>query len=170
MKKVLLALAIGVYLFLNNLHAATFDATVSGDGYIFSHSFSGDHSFNDYIQFSTEGIQGIVGSVSGTGSSFSFTGIHLLDENKNLIMAGNVFNVDSQVSFGFIKSVQEGNYYLQVIGQSAGATAGYTGNITLTSVVPEPEAWALWLPGLAMLAVKRRHLAWRPSLFAKPLA
>lgn len=156
MRKALLGLAIGICLFFNNAYAATYDATVSGDGYIFNHSFSGDATFNDYIAFSTEGIQNIIASVSGTGGTFSFTGFNLLDANKNLIETGTVFNVNSQVSFGFVKSVQEGNYYLQVIGESTGATAGYTGNITLATVVPEPDTFALMLPGIALLALRNR--------------
>lgn len=156
MKKTLLGLVIGICIFFNNAYAITYDATVSGDGYIFSHSFSGDTSFNDYIAFNTEGIQNVIASVSGTGTSFTFTGFNLLDSNKNLIEAGTVFNVDSQISFGFVKSVQEGNYYLQVIGESTGATAGYTGSITLATAVPEPESLALMLPGIVLLAFKAR--------------
>lgn len=159
MKRVLLGLVLGICIFFNHTYAATYDATVSGDGYIFSHSFSGDSSFNDYIAFSTEGIQNIIASVSGTGGTFSFTGFNLLDADKNLIETGTVFNVDSQVSFGFVKSVQEGNYYLQVIGESTGATAGYTGNITLATAVPEPETFALMLPGIALLALRSHKKA-----------
>lgn len=156
MKKTLLGLVIGICIFFNNAYAITYDATVSGDGYIFSHSFSGDTSFNDYIAFNTEGIQNVIASVSGTGTSFTFTGFNLLDSNKNLIEAGTVFNVDSQISFGFVKSVQEGNYYLQVVGESTGATAGYTGSITLATAVPEPESLALMLPSIVLLAFKAR--------------
>lgn len=156
MKKALLGLVMGLCIFCNNVYAATYDATISGDGYIFSHSFSGDNNFNDYIAFNTEGIQSILASVSGTGETFTFTGFNLLDEDKNLIETGTVFNVDSQVSFGFTKSVQEGNYYLQVMGESTGATAGYTGNITLTSAVPEPGTVALMLPGVALLVLRSR--------------
>ena len=159
MKKALLGLTIGLCIFFNNVYAATYDATVSGDGYIFSHSFSGDNSFNDYVAFSTEGIQSILASVSGTGATFTFTGFNLLDSDKNLIETGTVFNVDSQVSFGFTKSVQEGNYYLQIMGESTGATAGYTGNITLTTIVPEPDTFALMLPGIALLAFRSRRKA-----------
>lgn len=157
MKKTLFALGLGLCIFFNNAYAATYDATVSGDGYIFNHSFSGDNSFNDYIAFTTEGIQNIIASVSGTGATFTFTGFNLLDADKNLIETGDVFNVNSQVSFGFASSVQEGKYYLQVIGESTGATAGYTGNITLATVVPEPETFALMLPGIALLAFKTRR-------------
>jgi len=157
MKKALSILVVSLCMFLNNGYAATYDATVSGDGYIFSHSFSGDHTFNDYIAFSTEGLQSILGSISGTGTSFTFSAFNLLDADKNLVETGSVFNVDSQVSFGFVKSIQEGDYYLQVIGNSTGATAGYTGNITLTSMVPEPESFALILPAMALLAFKSRR-------------
>lgn len=156
MKKTLLGLVLGVCMFFNNAYAITYDATVSGDGYIFNHSFSGDTSFNDYVAFNTEGIQNIIASVSGTGTSFTFTGFNLLDSNKNLIETGTVFNVDSQISFGFVKSVQEGNYYLQVIGESTGATAGYTGSITLATAVPEPETFTLMLPGIALMALRSR--------------
>lgn len=157
MRKALLGLVVGICLFFHNAYAATYDATVSGDGYIFNHSFSGDNSFNDYIAFSTEGTQSILASVSGTGATFTFTGFNLLDSDKNLIETGTVFNVDSQVSFGFTKSVQEGNYFLQVMGESTGATAGYTGNITLTTIVPEPGIFALMLPGIALLACRNRR-------------
>lgn len=157
MKKVLFALALSLCMFLNTAYAATYDATVSGDGYIFKHSFSGDYSFDDYIAFNTEGIQSIVASISGTGETFKLTGFNLLDENKNLIQTGTLFNSDSQVSFGSVKSVQEGSFYLQVIGQSTGATAGFTGNITLTNAVPEPETFSLILPGIVLLAYKARR-------------
>lgn len=156
MKKTMLGLVLGICMLFNHAYAATYDATVSGDGYIFNHSFSGDTSFNDYVAFSTEGIQNIIASVSGAGTSFTFTGFNLLDSNKNLIETGNVFNVDSQISFGFVKSVQEGNYYIQVIGESTGATAGYTGSITLATAVPEPENFALMLPGIALVALRSR--------------
>lgn len=159
MKKALLVLATGLCLFLNDAVAATYDATVSGDGFIFSHPFSGDYSFSDDIAFSTEGVQNIVATVSGSGGTFSFTEFNLLDANKNLVETGSVFNADSQISYGFLKSVQEGNYYLQVAGQSTGATAGYTGNITLVSVVPEPETFALMLPGIVMIACRSRRKA-----------
>ena len=45
------------------------------------------------------------------------------------------------------------------MGESTGATAGYTGNITLTTVVPEPDTFALMLPGIALLAFRSRRKA-----------
>lgn len=157
MKKTLFALALSLCMFLNPAYAATYDATISGDGYIFQHSFSGDYSFNDYIAFSTEGIQGIVASISGTGETFTLTGFNLLDENKSLIQTGTLVNSDAQISFGSLKSMQEGSFYLQVMGQSTGATAGFTGNITLASAVPEPETLSLLLPGILLLAARSRR-------------
>lgn len=156
MKKTVLGLVLSIGMLFNHAYAATFDATLSGDGYIFNHSLSGETSFNDYVAFSTEGIQNIIASVSGTGTSFTFTGFNLLDSNKNLIETGSVFNVNSQISFGFVNSVREGKYYLQVIGESTGATVGYTGNITLTTAVPEPETFGLMLPGIALVAFRSR--------------
>lgn len=156
MKKSLLAL--GLCFALNSAYADTYDATPSGDGYQFSNSFSGSTVFNDYIAFNTEGIQGIVASLSGTGDdSFTFQEFNLLDSNKNFIATGSVFNSDSEVSFGSLKSMQEGNYYLQVVGNSLGATAGYTGTITLTAAVPEPETIALMLSGLGLIGVAGRR-------------
>lgn len=157
MKKAFLLLLLGLCT-LSNAYAATYDATPSGDGYIFSNSFSGDASFNDYIAFNTEGLIGIVGSVSGTGNTFSFQEFNLLDANKNLVESGTVFNQDSQISFGFLKSIQEGSYYLQVVGTSTGATAGYSGTITLTTMVPEPETLSLLLPGLALITLGRKKM------------
>lgn len=156
MKKSLLAL--GLCLALNSAYADTYDATPSGDGYQFSNSFSGSTAFNDYIAFNTEGIQGIVASLSGTGDgAFTFQEFNLLDSGKNLIAAGSVFNSDSEVSFGSLKSIQEGSYYLQVVGNSVGATAGYTGTITLAAAVPEPETIALMLSGLGLIGVAGRR-------------
>lgn len=162
MKKPLLAL--GLIIAVNSAYADTYDATLSGDGYQFSNSFSGDTAFNDYVAFSTEGIQGIVASLSGTGEgAFTFKGFNLLDSDKNLIATGSVFNSDSQVSFGSLKSIQEGSYYLQVVGSSLGATAGYNGTITVSAAVPEPETVALMLSGLGIIG-----LAGRRKMLKKP--
>jgi hypothetical protein len=159
MKKPLLFLALGLCTALNTAYADTYDATISGDGYQFSNSFSGSTSFNDYISFFTEGQQNIVASVSGTGSdSFSFKEFNLLDADKNLLATGTVFNGSSQVSFGYLDSNQSGTFYLQVVGDSVGNTAGYNGTIiTFNSAVPEVQTSALVLAGLGLIGFVGRR-------------
>lgn len=164
MKKSLLILALGLSAALNNAYAATYDATPSGDGYLFSSSFSGTVSFDDYVYFNTEATQSLIASISGTGSqAFSFQSFNLLDENKNLLQVGSVINpatdpnIGGQVSFGFLQSIQKGDYYLHIVGNSVGATAGYSGTISLTAVpVPEPETYAMFLAGLGIAGLVSR--------------
>ncbi|HSI45155.1 MAG TPA: FxDxF family PEP-CTERM protein [Methylophilus sp.] len=159
MKKPLLVLAIGLSTVLNSAYAATYNATPSGNGYQFSSSFSDDSSFNfdDYISFSTAGLQNIVASVSGSGgSAFSFETFNLLDADKKLVATGSVLNGTPTVSFGFLESTQFGNFYLHVVGSSVGATSGYNGTITTAAAVPEPETYALLLAGLCLVGIVGR--------------
>lgn len=158
MKKPLLFLALGLSVAMSNAYADTYDATLSGDGYQFTNSFSGTTTFDDYIFFSTEGTQNILASVSGTGgTSFSFKEFNLLDSNKNFIASGSVFNSTARISFGSLESSQlTGNFYLQVVGSSVGTTAGYNGTI-LTTAVPEAETAALMLAGLGMIGLASRR-------------
>jgi hypothetical protein len=158
MKKSALALTIGLSLLFNSAYGDTYDATRAGGGYVFSNTFAGDTNFNDYISFSTDGLQQILASISGTGTTMNFQEFNLLDTNKNWLMTGTVFNTDDQISFGFAKSVQQGNYYLQIIGQSTGTNAGYAGTISLANAVPEPETAALLLAGLGLVALRRKTL------------
>lgn len=146
-------------LVINPSYAATYNATQAGGGYIFSNAFSGNTSFNDYISFSTDGLQQVLTSISGTGTTFQFKEFNLLDENKNLVMNGTVFNSGPNLSFGFTNSIQQGSYYLQVVGESTGTNASYAGTITLANAVPEPESAALILAGLGLLGLKRRRQA-----------
>jgi hypothetical protein len=160
MKKSLLMLALGLSTVLNSAYAATYDATPSGDGYQFSSSFSGTSSFDDYIRFSTEGLQNIVASVSGTaGSTFSFETFNLLDSDKNIVATGSVLNGTPKVSFGYLESQQYGNFYLHVVGSNVGSTTGYNGTITSTTAVPEPETYALFFAGLGLMGVMSRKKA-----------
>jgi hypothetical protein len=159
MKKSLLLLAFGLSTVLNTAYAATYDATLSGDGYQFSSSFSGDTSFNDYIRFNTEGLQNIVASISGSSSTaFTFETFNLLDANKNLVATGSVLNGTPKVSFGYLESAQYGNFFLHVVGNSVGATTGYNGTITTftAAAVPEPETYALFLAGLGLMGLMGR--------------
>lgn len=156
MKKFLFILAIALSTAINSAYATTYDATLSGDGYQFSSSFSGTTSFDDYIRFSTEGLQNLVASISGSSSkTYSFTAFNLLDSDKNLVATGSVLNGTPKVSFGYLESTQFGNFYLHVVGSSVGATTGYNGTITLTNAttVPEPGSYALLLAGLGLVAV-----------------
>jgi hypothetical protein len=161
MKKPLLFLALGLSVAMSNAYADTYDATLSGDGYQFTNSFSGTTTFDDYIFFSTEGTQNILASVSGTGgTSFSFKEFNLLDSNKNFIASGSVFNSTARISFGSLESSQlTGNFYLQVVGNSVGTTAGYNGTILTTAVtaVPEAETVALMLSGLGIIGIAGRR-------------
>lgn len=143
-------------LLINPTYAATYEATRAGGGYVFSNVFSGNTSFNDYISFSTDGLQQILTSISGTGATFNLKEFNLLDENKNLLVNGTVSNSGSNLSFGFANSIQQGSYYLQVVGESSGTNASYAGTITLANAVPEPESAAMILAGLWLLALKRR--------------
>jgi hypothetical protein len=161
MKKPLLMLALGLSTILNSAYADTYDATISGDGYQFSSSFSGNNSFDDYIRFSTEGLQNIVASISGSsGNSFKFTTFNLLDGDKNLVATGSVLNGSPKVAFGFLESAQYGSFYLHVVGNSVGDTAGYNGTITTTTAsVPEPGSYALMLAGMGLIGVIARKKA-----------
>ncbi len=150
-------LALGLSTAFSNVYAATYDAVLSGDGYQFSSSFSGDTSFDDYIKFSTEGFQNVVASISGSSSkTFTFSVFNLLDADKNLVATGTVLNGTPKVAFGYLETAQYGDYFLHVVGQSFGATTGYNGTITVTTAVPEPEGYALMLGGLALVGVLGR--------------
>ncbi len=159
MKKSLLVMALGLCTVLNSAYAETYDATLSGDGYQFSNSFSGTTAFDDYIFFSTEGMQNIVASVSGTGSeAFSFDVFNLVDEDKNLVATGSVFNSSAHIAFGALETSQYGNFYLHVVGNTMGGTAGYNGTITnFVAAVPEPETYALMLSGLGLIGLITRR-------------
>ncbi|SDK39475.1 PEP-CTERM protein-sorting domain-containing protein [Methylophilus rhizosphaerae] len=159
MKKPLLLMALGLCTVLNSAYADTYDATLSGDGYQFSNSFSGSTAFDDYISFSTEGLQNIVASVSGTGSdAFSFDTFSLVDGDKNLVATGSVFNSSAHIAFGALETTQYGNFYLHVVGTSQGGTAGYNGTITnFVAAVPEPETYALMLSGLGIIGLIARR-------------
>jgi len=159
MKKPILFMALGLSIAFNSAYADTYDATLSGDGYQFSNSFSGSTNFDDYISFSTEGLQDIVASISGTGSkAFSFDTFNLLDSDKNLVATGSVFNTSAHIAFGELETTQYGNFYLHVVGTSEGGTAGYNGTITnFVAAVPEPETYALMLSGLGLIGLITRR-------------
>lgn len=157
MKKLALVLALGFSSLMSNAYAATYAATASGDGYVFEASYSGTTTFHDYVSFSTVGLDDIIASISGTGNkSFTFTSFNLLDSSFTLVSTGDIFSGGAKASFGAVERLGSGNYYLEIAGKSIGATAGYSGTITLTPV-PEPETNALLIAGIGMLGLIARR-------------
>lgn len=156
MKTSLLVLALGLSGLINSAYASTYAATLSGDGYQFAASYSGTTTFHDYVSFSTTGLESIVSSVSGTGgTSFVFTTFNLLDSTFSLVSTGDIYSGGKKASFGSLEGLGSGNYYLEIEGKSVGATAGYTGTITVTPV-PEADSNALMLAGLGILGLITR--------------
>ena len=61
-----------------------------------------------------------------------------------------------KLSFAGLESTSSGPFTLEITGL-AGAKAAYSGDLTVTAAVPEPETYAMLLGGLGILGVAVRR-------------
>ena len=140
--------------------SATVDHVITtSEGYTFDGHFTG--SVDDYIPLSLS-FSDLIGTLSGSvankpGKSITFTQFDVVDTVTNLVVvAGTVFS-GSKISFGlFDGSTLSSTYALHIVGTSVGAAA-YSGTLSVTSAVPEPETYGMMLAGLGLMGFAARR-------------
>ena len=144
--------------------------SLDGDAYIGNTFAANTGSFTDYFTFSIPSLN--TGDVVGTAiagfksivkvglvQTVSFTGFDLYSGSAgsgSMIAAGDVsFPAIGSV---YANALSAGNYYLQVSGKVASVGGSYGGNLSLiTTPVPEPGSYAMFLAGLGLMGVIARR-------------
>ena len=160
-----LALGLGVF------STASFAAlTVSGDlnpdpnaEYYDFNSPGVGASFNDSINLTITPYRDLVAVVGGTGTGtvdFSLFNLYAASDLVNPLAIGTLTPNGARFTLGYVEAGGlGGNFVIKISGTASGAFTGYTGNITLTTPVPEPETYAMMLAGLGLMGftVRRRR-------------
>ncbi len=123
---------------------AFFDTGLTGSG----------SSFNDLLSFTVTAPGDLSAEVLGGGKgSFTFSLFELLSSTSTVLATGNIFAGGTKASFSTFDpsfSATAGNYFLHIVGSGSGAPH-YAGSISLTSPVPEPETYGMFLAGLGLM-------------------
>jgi len=88
---------------------------------------------------------------------------NLTETSTSRVGADSVNNYNDTISISGYNIIKNDVYQLQVVGLGGAyigvGTGNYSGTLTLTSAVPEPEAWAMLLLGMPMVSwmVRRRQ-------------
>jgi len=145
---------------LSTSASATVDHVfTTAEGYSFDGHFTG--SVDDYIPLSIS-LSDLIGTLSGSvtkaaGTSITFSQFDIVDAITHAtVIDGTIFG-GSKASFGFFDgSTLTGNYALHIAGTSVGA-AIYSGTLSVTSAVPEPETYGMMLAGLGLMGFAARR-------------
>lgn len=123
---------------------AYFDTGLAGSG----------NSFDDLLSFTVTAPGDLSAEVIGSGKfGFSFSLFELLSSTSSVLATGNIFAGGTKASFSTFDpsfSATAGNYFLHIVGSGSGAPR-YTGSVALTSPVPEPETYGMFLAGLGLM-------------------
>ena len=177
-KSSIVALALG-FSVLSSFNAQAANLSLSADlnplagaeQYQFASPFITTSTFMDIVNLGITPFRDLVASISGVGNqSIAFTSFDLYsgdsDGVNTLVKAGEVFNSTNtpgllaKVTFGNLEQGSlAGNYFLKIAGNNIGSSP-YSGDISLTSPVPEANTLAMMLAGLGLMGfVARRRKA-----------
>ena len=133
--------------------------TTTSDGYSFT-GFSNGSSFDDFLSF-TVSSSDIVGALSGTvkkglGNNITFTQFDIVNAAHTVLVDGSTFG-GGKSAFGSLDgTVGAGTYFLHIAGTNIGS-AQYSGTLSITSAVPEPETYGMMLAGLGLMGFVARR-------------
>ena len=142
--------------------SADLNPAPNAEQYQFSTQLSGTGSFSDIVNFSATPFRDLSASISGTEQkSIIFTTFDLYSSATNSLIAVGTVGSFGTIAFGGVSSgYLGGNYFLKIIGTNSGVgpnSGSYNGNITLTTPVPEPESYAMFLSGLGLMGFIARR-------------
>ncbi len=142
--------------------SADLNPASNAEQYQFSTQLSGTGSFSDVVNFSATPFRDLSASVSGTAQNYiTFTTFDLYTSANTFVKAGTVGNLGATIAIGGLtENSLGGDYYLLITGTNSGDglnSSSYNGNITLTTPVPEPESYAMFLSGLGLMGFIARR-------------
>lgn len=107
-------------------------------------------SFLDSYSFVLNDVSDVTGSVGTFFGSYSFSKVYL--------DGVDVAPVATTTGYGFsFSSISSGTHVLKIEGTVAAGFNGYTGAVTATPAVPEPESLALLLGGVGIVGLVARR-------------
>ncbi len=120
--------------------------------------FTDHHTFTAVASMFGSGGASVISGFDFTGFNVTINSFELFDTTTaTLVSTGTVvFGVAGALNFAGL--VQNDNYDIVVTGGPSGSGAGsYAGNVHITSAVPEPETYAMFLAGLGLMGFMARR-------------
>lgn len=144
---------------LSTTASATPTIVSQSNGFTFYGTFNG--SLDEYISLPT--FNNLIGTLSGSviyepvSNSIAFTAFDIVNATTHAtVIAGSIFS-GGYASFGYlVGSSLPQSYALHVTGTSV-SDAKYSGEVTVTSAVPEPETYGMMLAGLGLMGFVARR-------------
>ena len=160
-----MALALGLTVFSATSFAAptvSADLNPAADAEYYDFSTSGlGASFSDSISLTVTPYRDLVAVIGATGAgtvSFSQFSLYSASDLSTALAIGQISDDGKKYSLSYLESSDlGGDYVIKIAGTKTGGFAGYTGNITLTTPVPEPESYAMMLAGLGLMGFVARR-------------